>query len=116
MFDRCIYPPRGRKGGQGGGLGKVSLRDGTKLRGKGRQTIPAGKRLVLEMPGGAGYGDPMRRDPESVALDVTNGLVSRQAAREQYGVAIRDDGSVDVKVTAALRQQPLTAFITHRPF
>ena len=41
--------------------------------------------LISTTPGGGGYGDPRRRDPELVARDVALGLVSAAAARELYG-------------------------------
>jgi N-methylhydantoinase B len=34
---------------------------------------------------GGGYGDPRRRDPARVAMDVRNGLLSPERAREVYG-------------------------------
>lgn len=34
--------------------------------------------------GSPGYGDPLKRDPEQVAVDVTNRLVSREAATDVY--------------------------------
>ena len=40
------------------------------------------------MPGGGGYGDPYTRDPALVATDVRNGLVSRAAAADMYGVVL----------------------------
>jgi N-methylhydantoinase B len=55
--------------------------------------VPAGDRLVLEMPGGGGLGDPLARDPQAVAADVRNGLVSETAARTIYGVEIAADGT-----------------------
>jgi len=87
MFDRVIHPPRGREGGQAGQTGRVRLASGTDLRGKGRQPIPAGDRLIMEMPGGGGLGDPMARAPERLAEDVRNGLVSAEAAKRDYGAA-----------------------------
>lgn len=53
--------------------------------------------------GGGGYGEPFARDPEAVREDVADGYVSREAAREQYGVAITEDGEVDHEETAELR-------------
>ncbi len=103
MFDRVDNPPRGRNGGRNGVPGRLYLRSGKTLSGKGRQPIPAGDRLVLEMPGGAGFGDPFSRAPELVALDVRNGFVSREAARRDYGVVLRDDGSVDEEATRSAR-------------
>ena len=44
----------------------VALADGTRLRGKGRQKVEAGQRLVLDLPGGGGYGDPKTRDRDRV--------------------------------------------------
>ena len=106
MFDRVDHPPRGRDGGTDGTTGRVRLGSGTELAKKGRQTIPAGDRLIMEMPGGGGIGDPMQRDPERVADDVANGLVSAAAARDRYGVVVGPDGAVDAAATAGLRGRP----------
>jgi N-methylhydantoinase B/oxoprolinase/acetone carboxylase alpha subunit len=89
-FDRTQYPARGREGGGSGALGSVSLKSGEKMRSKGRQTIPAGEVLTLEMPGGGGYGEARRRDPAAVLSDVRSGFISRRAAQEIYGVATPD--------------------------
>lgn len=75
MFDRVNHPPRGRNGGKDGVAGAVRLDDGTKLRPKGWQHVPAGRRLILELPGGGGYGDPARRDTEASATDRSKGYV-----------------------------------------
>ena len=81
-------PPKGRFGGGTGAGGWVGLDDanGTVLRTKGFQVIPKGRRLVLQLPGGGGMGDPKARDPELVRQDVADGLVSEQAARQLYGI------------------------------
>jgi N-methylhydantoinase B len=92
MFDRCTYPARGRQGGGNGGLGAVRTANGLKLRPKGRQTVPAGDTLILEMPGGGGIGDAHRRPLDEVAEDVRNGIVSREGALRDYGVTIAADG------------------------
>ena len=44
--------------------------------------------LYMRMSSGGGYGDPLEREPECVLNDVEDGIVSRQEAREIYGVAI----------------------------
>lgn len=59
MFDRIHHPARGRAGGGDGAPGRVFLRSGVDLRGKGNELVPAGDTLVLETPGGAGLGVPM---------------------------------------------------------
>jgi len=93
MFDRVVNPARGREGGGNGATGRVSLASGAELRPKGRQGVPAGARLVLEMPGGGGYGDPLERAPARVAEDVRNGFVSRETALRDYGVEVGADGT-----------------------
>jgi N-methylhydantoinase B len=85
-FDRVAHAPKGRDGGLPGAPGVVKLKSGKKLRTKGFQVIPDGDRLVLELPGGGGMGDPRERDPELVGHDVRDGLVSEETARVVYGV------------------------------
>ncbi|WP_426441301.1 hydantoinase B/oxoprolinase family protein [Bradyrhizobium genosp. P] len=75
MFDRVNHPAKGRNGGEHGAAGAVMLDDGTKMRPKGWQHVPAGRRLILELPGGGGYGDPAKRDPRTSARDRSKGYV-----------------------------------------
>jgi N-methylhydantoinase B len=88
MFERIEHPARGRAGGHDGAAGRISLASGAMLRGKGQQTIPPGELLRLELPGGAGFGDPRERDPAKVKADCEDGLVSADAAETIYGVKI----------------------------
>ena len=85
IFDRVANPPRGRKGGHDGAGGRVMLRSGATLRTKGFQVIPDGDRLVLELPGGGGMGDPRQRDPALVARDLRDGLITAEQAATDYG-------------------------------
>ncbi|MFV0386164.1 hydantoinase B/oxoprolinase family protein [Paracoccus sp. (in: a-proteobacteria)] len=78
MFDRIAHAPRGRNGGQDGAPGSAALDDGTAMRPKGWQHVPAGRRLVLQLPGGGGYGDPARRGQEARAMDVARGYVTEE--------------------------------------
>jgi len=55
-FDRRHNPARGRAGGENGAVGKVHLASGQVLPGKATYVVPAGDRLIAEMPGGGGYG------------------------------------------------------------
>ena len=103
IFDRIANPPRGRDGGHDGAPGQVGLVSGAKLRPKGLQVIPQGDRLLLELPGGGGMGDPAARDPALVARDVRDQLVTPEAARDVYKVALGADGAIDHDATAALR-------------
>ncbi len=103
MFDRVKNPPRGRDGGKNGMTGIVELCSGTTLRAKGTQAIPSGETLRLEMPGGAGFGNPALREPERVAADVRDGIVSKEAALSEYGVVLNEQGDVDVSGTDKAR-------------
>ncbi len=103
LFDRIDYPPRGRDGGDNGGEGAIYLASGSRLNGKGTQTIPRGERVVVDMPGGGGLGEARMRDPRRVVDDVRGGLVSADVARSTYRVAIDDNGDVDENVTQKLR-------------
>lgn len=80
MFDRVNHPAKGRAGGQDGAAGRVALDDGTRLKPKGWQHVPAGRRLVLHLPGGGGYGDPAKRDPQARADDRAKGYVGDDPA------------------------------------
>lgn len=84
MFDRLDHPAAGRDGGLPGAAGDVRLYDGTQLRGKGTQEVPEGNRLVLEMPGGGGHGNPADRDPALIAQDVANGFITADDAQNLY--------------------------------
>jgi N-methylhydantoinase B len=48
-------------------------------------TLREGDQVRIVMPGGGGYGNPLMRDPERVRLDVAEGFVSAEAARDVYG-------------------------------
>lgn len=65
--------------------------------------LPAGSTIVMETAGGGGWGDPLERDPERVALDVRRGYVSPGAAHDKYGVVLDSHGAPDLAATAALR-------------
>ena len=75
MFDRIRFPARGRAGGGDGSPGRVYLKDGPDLPGKGKDLVPAGAMLVLETPGGGAIGDPSERDVDAIAADIEAGLV-----------------------------------------
>jgi N-methylhydantoinase B len=55
--------------------------------------------------GGGGYGDPLMREPASVAKDVAEGKVTPQAAREVYGVILIKDLRADEEATRLCRQE-----------
>jgi N-methylhydantoinase B len=77
MFDRVNHPARGRDGGLPGAAGRVALDDGTVLKPKGWQHVPAGRRLILHLPGGGGFGDPANRPEDARQADLTKGYVTK---------------------------------------
>jgi N-methylhydantoinase B len=68
-----------------------------------RQLVPPQSEVVGQSPGGGGWGDPFEREPERVHWDVLEGFVSRDSAKTDYGVCIRDNFSIDEVETVRLR-------------
>ena len=109
--DRHLEPPRGIFGGSDGEVGAVTLNPGA----AGEEFFPAkvtgipcaaGDVIRIEAPNGAGYGDPLERDPEQVVEDVLDGFTTVEAARSAYGVVLRDGTlEIDVEATAAERRR-----------
>jgi N-methylhydantoinase B len=83
----------------------VRLASGAELRAKGRQQVPGGDRLIMEMPGGGGFGKPFAREAQRVRDDVVNELASREAAERDDGVVLTADGAVDEQATQRRRSQ-----------
>lgn len=75
MFDRIKHPARGRRDGDAGAAGRVYIKDGAELRGKGLDVVPPGATLVMETPGGGGIGPAEKRDPTLSAADNDAGLL-----------------------------------------
>src|SRR5215831_7985347 len=65
---------------------------------------------------GAGYGDPIERDPEAVRADVEVGDISPEAARDIFRVVlVGDEPAVDLAATAALRRQAIVDRLGREP-
>ncbi len=92
-FERLNEGPAGRHGGHSGAAGQVFLSNGTKIKHKGIHRIPAGETLVLQTPGGGGFGDPMHRDRSEVERDLEYGLISAEAAEHTYHLDNNQSGS-----------------------
>ena len=78
-----------------------------------REEVPSKKMLMLHpgdqlweyVAGGAGYGDPLERDPDRVLADVLDRKVSVEVARSEYGVVLLAGGAVvDHDATKACRE------------
>jgi len=111
--DRWLTYPWGVNGGTPGARGRKWLErvDGTtEVLPSKVHDVPVRQGDVLHFVtwGGGGWGDPLARDPDLVALEVRRGLVSTQGAR-RYGVVCDPDGSVDAATTAELRRSMTAA-------
>jgi N-methylhydantoinase B len=117
-IERTHCPPWGLFAGEDALANKLSIRhaDGTvEAMPNGKVSmlkLGPGEAYILESGGGGGYGDPLERPAAQVARDVREGYVSLDAARDFYGVVLRDDGrdesrpySVDEAATAARRAE-----------
>ncbi len=74
-FDRIKNPAQGRDGGQPGSLGAARLGSGPALPDKGIHIVPKGDSLILDLPGGGGFGDPSKRRAELVVSDKKAGII-----------------------------------------
>ena len=76
-FERTRSAPFGVCGGEAGAAAKIKLRlpDGREraLVSKGAFDAPAGSQVVIEAPGGGGYGDKAFRDVAARARDAADG-------------------------------------------
>jgi N-methylhydantoinase B len=90
MLDRVNHPARGRQGGADGAPTTIVRDDGEKMRGKGRQFVPHGKRVLMAFPGGAGFGDRSQRDRSLVKRDLARGYISAESAERDYGLNASD--------------------------
>jgi N-methylhydantoinase B/oxoprolinase/acetone carboxylase alpha subunit len=83
------------------------VRDGAKIRAKVHRLhqLKGNDHVIKDTGGGGGIGRPEERDPQAVWDDVyVNELVSLQAAREVYKVAIDSaTKKIDWEQTRALR-------------
>lgn len=105
---RTLSPPWGLWGGTPGESGGYLLRlpDEKEFRPSGgnRLPVPVGAEAIVRTGGGGGWGDPLERAVEKVQNDVREELISLKAARDLYGVVLRDGLSVDLGATDNLRK------------
>ncbi len=105
LVRRNNCPPWGLWGGKPGEVGIYLLRDGAgefRVMGGAHHPVPVASEVIVRTGGGGGWGDPLERDPASVRADVQEEFISPQSARDDYGVVLRDDLSID-------RTRPTTA-------
>jgi N-methylhydantoinase B len=119
VMDHGRFGPPGALGGKDAQLNEVEItRSGVIYRpphtSKDQDIVlKEGDVIKVRTPGGGGYGDPFRREPELVARDVRREYIAAIDAAEDYGVVLRDDATVDIDATAVRRSQ--RARMTERP-
>jgi N-methylhydantoinase B len=107
--ERFASAPWGLEGGAPGVSAHAFIvrKDGT------REELPSKKMIVLHpgdqlweyVAGGAGYGDPLDRDPELVLADILDGKTTPEQARAAYGVVLTAErDAVDEPATKEARE------------
>ncbi len=107
--DRWLTYPWGVNGGAPGARSRKLLKraDGSEelIASKcDRVKVEENDLLLFETWGGGGWGDPLARDPDKVALDVRRGLLTPSGA-ENYGVVVDALGTVDTEASQQLRSR-----------
>jgi N-methylhydantoinase B len=109
-LENVTYPAWGVNGGHSGRPGRVVVNPGTpderQLKSlSDNNRLRKGDLLRIMTPGGGGWGDPLERDVASVQGDVLDGFVSRESARDDYGVSLDPHTyEIDAGKTRRLRQ------------
>lgn len=103
LFDRLHHAAAGYAGGSNGAFAEIRLSTGETYTGKGTRELDPSTEITLQLPGGGGFYNPKLRDPDLVATDVANEIVSVAAAQSDYGVALDSALNVDCSRTMALR-------------
>jgi N-methylhydantoinase B len=101
------YRPWGFLGGGEGMPAKLDLVTGDTVR-RLPSKVPhmnIGKdgRFICYGPAGGGYGNPLERDPQKVADDVLDGVISVATALRDYAVVVSAKGIVDEAATKNAR-------------
>lgn len=110
--DRWFVPPWGVNGGEPGMRARKVLEkaDGTKtIVGNKVEDVHVEANDILHFItwGGGGWGDPLERDPDLVAKEIRQGLITVEGAKS-YGVVASEGGEIDAAATDALRQKMST--------
>ena len=114
IADRSILGCWGLNGGLAGEPFRVTIEPDTpderEMEGLcDREPVAKGAIIRIDTTGGGGWGDPLERDVDAVALDVLEGKVTREGAASSYGVVLTGDPdngtplTVDTEATAARR-------------
>ena len=89
LSERSRYAPWGLEGGLDGAKAEHwHVSGGHRVRLGSKATVELGKgdEIVIQTPGGGGYGTPRERDSAAVLEDLRKGLVSKESACRIYGL------------------------------
>ena len=111
--DRSVLSCYGAYGGKAGGPYSVSVLNKSSQETKhpgmcDTVTVPSKDSVRIVTTGGGGWGDPLKREIDKVVYDLQCGLISENAAREQYGVVVYLEGRkwiADLDKTSILREK-----------
>jgi N-methylhydantoinase B len=105
--DRHRTQPWGLYGGQPApsAIAEIRRAGGSyeKIPSKGVYQLSAGDRVRCRVSGGAGYGDPLKRDPAKVREDLIDQKISISTARDVYGVVLSKELAIDGPATDGQR-------------
>jgi len=110
LLERTESRPWGLQGGEAGDSGTTVLNPDDEhetLHPKGEYALAYGDTVSFRLSGAGGYGDPAERDPTAVREDVAQDYITREEAREAYGVALLETEEgvvVDEAGTESLRE------------
>lgn len=96
MFgDGKYYPPYGLFGGKPGSCNLAFINEELEVEKelKAKETVCLKKddTFTSYPSGGGGWGDPLKRDPELVKIDVRNEIISNESALKNYKVVLEGD-------------------------
>ena len=110
LSDGAVVPPFGIVGGYAAApVDSFVIRDGEAMAfatpGKvGGFQLRRDDLLIVQSAGGGGYGDPLERPIEAVQEDLREAYITRERARDRYGVVVGDDLALDAAATEARRR------------
>ncbi|MGE0735203.1 MAG: hydantoinase B/oxoprolinase family protein [Alphaproteobacteria bacterium] len=94
VMDHGRVGPQGALGGGDGGVNRVAVQRGNEryipphLSKDQDINVGPGDRIEVATPGGGGFGNPLERDTESVAKDISRGYYTADQVREKFGVVV----------------------------
>jgi N-methylhydantoinase B len=104
--DGTVYPAAGVRGGGPGSAAEAwkRLASGEVVPAPAHGLVPLapGEAIISKGCGGGGYESPLSRDSARVLHDVKEERITRERARDVYGVVIAD-GDIDEAATVRLR-------------